>query len=345
MPEVLNVDSVSHQYGATSVLSEVSLTVSDGELVSVLGRSGAGKTTLLRAIGGFITPAAGSIRLGGVEVCRNGTMLVKPERRGLGIVFQDYALFSHMTVRQNVGFGLSAGERKSGRIDTLLQMVGMAPHAEKRPAELSGGQQQRVALARALAPQPSLLLLDEPFANLDAALRTELEHELRQLLQRSQTAALMITHDRREALSVADRTAVLETGPNGGWIAQCDTPEAIYTAPKTQEVAQLTGDCSLVPAQATGDIAESDLGALPLTSNATGAITVLIRPESLRLAYDADGAGQVLSRTFEGAMCRYQVAFGALRLDIAAPSAERFSPGEAVSVRANGPLHWWPITS
>ncbi len=239
MPNVLRLDSVAHHYGSTPVLDQVSLTVDDGELVSVLGRSGAGKTTLLRAIGGFITPTAGRISIMGNDVYRDGRTLVPSEKRGLGIVFQDYALFSHMTVAENVGFGLPKHSQHGGGVAELLKAVGMEEHAQKRPAQLSGGQQQRVALARALAPEPALLLLDEPFANLDAALRTELERELRRLLDHSQTAALMITHDRREALSIADRTVILEDGPRGGWIAQCAPPEVVYRTPATPEVARM----------------------------------------------------------------------------------------------------------
>jgi len=315
--------------------------INDGELVSILGRSGAGKTTLLRAIGGFTLPTAGRISIQGKDVYRDGQSLIPAERRGLGIVFQDYALFSHMSVAENIGFGLPSNERNGPKVHVLLDAVGLTAHAKKLPSELSGGQQQRVALARALAPKPPLLLLDEPFANLDAALRTELERELRNILNTTRTAALMITHDRREALSIADRTAIMEAGVHGGFISQLAPPHAVYREPASPEAAKLTGDCAILPAACDGHIANTPLGNIPIGTAITGKGLVLVRPESFTIQPAADSDYRIIGRSFQGAEVRYQVQKDTLSVDITMPSREFIDVGSTVQLTPTEPLHAW----
>lgn len=262
MDDALRVTALGHAFGSTKVLGGVDLTVSAGELVAVLGASGCGKTTLLRSVAGLVTPTSGTIAVGGTVVASGGVERVPIERRQVGLVFQDYALFGSMTVAENVAYGIG---RDPDRVRALLERVGLEGLEARRPSQLSGGQQQRVALARALAPRPTLLLLDEPFANVDAERRAELGASLRAALASEGRAALLVTHDRVDALSLADRVLVLVPGPDGGVAGQLGTPEEVYNTPVSLEVARLTGPCSLFPT-ADGER--------------------IVRPESLRLAAD-----------------------------------------------------------
>ena len=253
-PPALRVLALGHHYGGQPCLDDVTLQVDPGELVTVLGRSGCGKSTLLRAIAGFVTPQRGSIDIAGVEVVADGVERTPAERRGIGLVFQEYALFPHMTVRQNVAFGVEGRpDRGAARAAEVLALVGLSDLADRRPFQLSGGQQQRVAIARALAPGPQLLLLDEPFANLDAALRHGLRSELRRVLADVGAAALLVTHNREEALSVADRLVVLgrpEThaaDAAGATVLRSGPPRDVYDDPQSRTVALLTGEASFVP--------------------------------------------------------------------------------------------------
>lgn len=237
----LEIVGVEHNFGTTEVLKLVDLEIFEGEIVSLLGPSGCGKTTLLRAIAGFETIDRGMIRIHGREVSAKG-LCVKPELRNIGVVFQDYALFPHLTVSQNIGFGLEAlprGERLS-RIDELLASLEMIAHKDKLPKQLSGGQQQRVALARALAPSPKILLLDEPFSSLDPSLREKLKKDVRDILKTLRVTAVFVTHDQAEAFDIADRVALMLDGR----IAQVGTPVDLYARPSSQDVANFVGSSS-----------------------------------------------------------------------------------------------------
>ena len=223
----LNIQNLSHSYESTPTFSALTLTVEPGELVALLGPSGCGKSSLLRSIAGFITPQSGTISIGGHRVVDSGKSHVAPEHRQVGMVFQDYALFPNMTVEENIRFGIETSPRATERIQELLELLDLEDLGNRRPSELSGGQQQRVALARALAPKPKFLLLDEPFANLDAALRTKVGGEVKAALAQENTAALLVTHDREEALALADKVAVLarlneNVEPS---IVQCGSPK------------------------------------------------------------------------------------------------------------------------
>ncbi len=285
----------SYQDPAQPALRDISLTIGTGELVSVLGPSGCGKTTLLRLIAGFERPDAGTIRVGEKVVA--GPRWVPPEARGIGFVFQDYALFPHLTVTQNVAFGLPHLGRKARRKRTqeVLNLVGLTIFAARYPHQLSGGQQQRVALARALAPEPAVMLLDEPFSNLDAALRNSTRKEVRRLLKLAGVTAILVTHDQEEALSFAERLVLLRAGE----LEQQGAPETVYARPRTAFAASFLGTTNLLRGDACGDLAGTPLGTLPLIRKAQGSVLLSLRPEDVTFA--GHGLrGRVVTREFRG---------------------------------------------
>ncbi len=260
-------------------LGPLSLSVQKGELVAVLGPSGSGKTTLLRVIAGFERPDRGSIVIDG-RIVADATRWVEPEDRGVGMVFQDYALFPHLTVAQNIAFGLNKNDSRA-RIHELLKLVGLNGFSERYPHELSGGEQQRVALARSLAANPKVLLLDEPFSNLDADLRPKMRAELKLLLQRLNCTTILVTHDQEEAFELADRIAVL----NAGRLEQIDTLENLYRAPATRFVAEFIGHANFLRGCVRGACIETALGCFRLSrSLPEGTVgEVMVRPEEVEL--------------------------------------------------------------
>ncbi|MFD8080420.1 ABC transporter ATP-binding protein [Kitasatospora sp. NPDC059722] len=273
----LSVVDLHATHGRSPVLSGIDLSVEEGALACILGPSGCGKSTLLRVVAGFHPAASGSVVLHG-RTLDDGRSRVAAERRNIGLVPQDGALFPHLTVAGNIGFGLPRAERRS-RVAELLDLIGLAGLGDRRPHQLSGGQQQRVALARALAPRPQLLLLDEPFAALDAALRAELRREVASTLRKAGTTAILVTHDQDEALAFADTIAVLREGR----IAQAGTPDVLYHRPADAAVARVLGEANLVPATRT------PFGALALAEPAsvTSGTLALVRPHQLRLSAEA----------------------------------------------------------
>jgi len=280
--------------GSTVVLDGVDVAVSDGATLALLGPSGCGKTTLLRIIAGLETADAGTVVVGGRTLTGPG-QLVAPEHRRIGMVFQDWALFPHLSVARNVGFGLPRADRKrSPRIDEALELVGLAGLGDRSPATLSGGQQQRVALARAIAPRPSVLLLDEPFSNLDAALRGQIRTEIHQLLVGLGITTVFVTHDQDEAFVLGDTVAVLSEGR----VVQAGSPTELYETPATRWLAGFVGDANFLPGEGAGDTATTVLGPVPLRQRRGGAIDVLVRPEQLDLEpvdAAADSAGSTAS--------------------------------------------------
>ncbi|WP_338898099.1 ABC transporter ATP-binding protein [Streptomyces sp. TG1A-60] len=290
----LHVEGLTKSYATgTPVLRGLELTVPAGALAAVLGPSGCGKTTLLRIVAGFLRADAGTVRLGGRLLSGPGVHL-PPERRRIGIVPQEGALFPHLSVARNVAFGIAGlprGERRH-RTEELLELVGLAGYGDRMPHELSGGQQQRVALARALAPRPQLVLLDEPFNALDSALRAGVRADVRAALRATGATALLVTHDQQEALSTADLVAVVRDGR----VAQRDTPQDLYRRPADPWVAGFVGDAVLLPATVNGDgTAHTALGAVPLAAPPEGTRTgtLLLRPEQLRLTGTAaEGAAR-----------------------------------------------------
>lgn len=331
MGEPLRIEALAHGYGPVPVLDQIDLAVAPGELVAVLGTSGCGKTTLLRAVAGLVTPRGGRITMDGVVVAEAGRLRVPIEGRRVGIVFQDYALFGSLSVRANVGYGLRG---EPGRVAELLERVGLTDCADRLPSELSGGQQQRVALARALAPRPSLLLLDEPFANVDADRRDALATSLRQALRAEGRSAVLVTHDRADALGIADRVLVLVSGPDGGRVGQVGTPEVVYAEPAGLEVARLTGPCCHLRGEASGGVVQTAVGSVAI-AGAEGAGTLILRPEAIALRPDPQGAGEVVGTSFRGAEVRIWVETAAGRLLATAPG--RLEEGQRVAITLGQP--------
>ena len=271
-------------FGAVEVVREVDLEAARGQLLALLGPSGCGKTTTLRLIAGLEVLDRGSVEIDGRVVADAGRH-EPPERRRVGMVFQDYALFPHLTVARNIGFGLGRRDDPKRRVAETLELVGLGDFGDRMPHELSGGQQQRVALARALAPHPAVVLLDEPFSNLDPDLRATVRAEVRQILSDANATAIIVTHDQEEALSLADRIAVMWDGR----IVQTANPEELYHRPVDRRVASFVGDAQFLPGDAEGRRVATELGPLPLAGAAEGPVDVLLRPEALRLAHVTDG--------------------------------------------------------
>jgi iron(III) transport system ATP-binding protein len=277
----VTVRSVTKAFGSTRVLRSIDLTVPAESVTAILGPSGCGKTTLLRLIAGFDAPDSGEIMLRGQLVSGDG-WFVAPQHRRVGYVPQEGALFPHLDVEHNISFGLSGRERRGGhRVEELMSLVGLKPIVRQRfPHQLSGGQQQRVALARALAPRPSLILLDEPFSSLDAALREGTGRAVLEALKATQTTALLVTHDQSEALSLADQVAVMREGT----LAQVGTPHEVYRAPADLGVAEFVGAAVVVDADVVDGSAASDLGRLHvMAGHEAGPARLLVRPEQIVL--------------------------------------------------------------
>ena len=277
----ISVRDLRVSFDGTEVLHGVDIDVEAGSVTALLGPSGCGKTTLLRTIAGLELPDVGEVAIGGRTVTGGGGAPVPPERRSIGMVFQDWALFPHLTVGGNVAFGLPRGERKGGRVDAALEMVGLGGFADRSPGTLSGGQQQRVALARALAPQPSALLLDEPFSNLDIDTRQRLAGELRALLKSTGTTVLMVTHDQSEAFAMADHIGVMAEGR----ILQWGDAEALYARPADRFVAGFIGRGGWIGGDALGLDAASE---------------ILLRPDQLQVAEDGGIRAVVQALSFRG---------------------------------------------
>ena len=289
--------------GLPPVVDSLSLVAQAGELLTLLGPSGCGKTTTLRLIAGLDRPDSGTIRIAGREMT---DPFVPPERRGVGLVFQDYALFPHLSVLGNVLFGLRHLPRaqRRPRARETLALVGLTIFETRMPHQLSGGQQQRVALARALAPRPALLLLDEPFSNLDAQLRHSTRQEVRSILRQSGTTAILVTHDQEEALAFSDRLVLMR----GGRAEQTGTPQEVYARPRTAFVANFLGRSNLLGATADRFMARTILGIVPLAESASGPVLVSVRPEHLAFTDDPAGAPvTITSREFRGHDATYTV--------------------------------------
>jgi iron(III) transport system ATP-binding protein len=333
-------------YGPVAAVDDLELDVVRGELLAVLGPSGCGKTTLLRLVAGFERPDAGTIAIEGVTVAGPGTF-VPPERRRVGIVVQDHALFPHLTVAANVGYGIRRRPDRDRRVAEVLAMVGLDAHGERYPAELSGGQQQRVAIARALAPEPGVILLDEPFANLDAALRARIRFEVRAILKAAGATALLVTHDQEEALSLADRVAVVDHGR----VVQVGRPDDVYRRPATPFVARFVGDADLLPGTSDGGRVATPLGALAVEGAVppAGPALAVVRPEAIRLTAVGNGAtgdageATVATVTYYGHDQLVELALDGGTVIRARMGAERlFSAGERVRAEVHGPVVAYP---
>jgi iron(III) transport system ATP-binding protein len=316
-PDVLNLKNVTRQFAShlRPAVDRVSLTLQKGDLLGLLGPSGCGKTTLLRLIAGFEQPDSGGIELAGRPVC--GSVWVAPERRDVGIVFQDYALFPHLTVAKNVAFGLQhltakqslLAQQAQQRAAEAIALVGLEGLEQRYPHELSGGQQQRVALARALAPRPSLILLDEPFSNLDVQVRLYLRQEVRDILKQVGASGVFVTHDQEEALAIADRVAVMRHGQ----IEQLGTPEEIYSRPASRFIAEFVTQANFVPAQRHQQGWETEMGYFEVGIDPCSSADpldlhsgeLMIRQEDLQLEADESAPLLVRDRQFLGREYKY----------------------------------------
>jgi iron(III) transport system ATP-binding protein len=349
-PPAIRVTGIHKAFDRTAAVAGASLTVDRGELVAVLGPSGSGKTTLLRVIAGFEAPDAGTVEIAGRVVAGPGVW-EEPDRRRVGMVFQDGALFPHLSVARNVGFG----EPRAGRVDECLALVGLSDRARSYPHELSGGERQRVALARALATEPDIVLLDEPFASLDAGLREALREEVSAILRAAGASALLVTHDQSEALSLADRIVVMRAGR----VEQAGTPEDVYAHPATRWAAEFLGAADVVPGTVRDGVIACELGIFPAADPALrGDVEVVVRPESVIIgdlrAADGEGEGtgngsggvphdapkaRVVGRSYYGhdEVVRLELASG-LTLRSRSTGSSPWRQGDDVRVWVAGPV-------
>lgn len=304
---VLELRRVTCSYAADHpAITDISLSAREGELLCLLGPSGCGKTTTLRVIAGFEPVRSGEVYLEGQLVSAPGR-LVPTERRRVGMVFQEYALFPHLRVTENIAFGLRhlPSERRAKQVDTMLDMMGLAGLERRYPHELSGGQQQRVALARALAQKPVVLLLDEPFSNLDPDMTRKMREDLHEVLRRTKTTAILVTHDHQEAFAMADRIAVL----NNGRLEQLDTPEAIYHTPSTPFVADFVGQADFIPGILENGKVVTEIGEFPNQVGYRGGakVVVMIRPDDVHITPGERCTASIVARQFRGSENLYTI--------------------------------------
>ncbi len=324
---MLRVKNMSVDYGATRVVHDLGLALADDEIVTLVGPTGCGKTTVLQAIAGLVPMATGEVALG--DWTATAKHWVPPEKRGIGMVFQDFALFPHLTVEKNIGFRLD----DPAVVDHWLQRLRLVEKRHARPGTLSGGQKQRVALARALAHSPKLMLLDEPLSNLDAALKDSLRREIRDALKAAGVPAIWVTHDQDEALSVGDRLGVLEHGR----LVQLDDPETCFCRPASRFVAGFLGEASFLAGNLAGDSATTPLGDIPAwpVDTREGAVDLLLRPDDCSLVGDsADGNGQVRFAQYEGGTWLYAVEVdGGIHLQVRTSHETRLAVGDRVQLQ------------
>ncbi|MDX1671937.1 MAG: ABC transporter ATP-binding protein [Balneolaceae bacterium] len=336
MNNLLEVSNLTKSFDeAGPVVEEVNFGIQENEIFALLGPSGCGKTTCLRLIAGFERADEGSVTLED-RVLESPGQHVAPQDRGIGFVFQDYALFPHLSVIENVAFGLTELPKHKRLVyaEEVLCRTGMIEYKNRKPNELSGGQQQRVALARAIAPKPKLVLLDEPFSNLDAILRDAMRKEVRSILKKAGMSALLVTHDQEEALSFADRIAVM----NEGRIEQIGKPEEVYYHPRTKFVAQFLGRTNLFRAVANGDnTIDTQLGVLNIDDSAEGRVLCSIRPEHLTLEKPKEDrdqkVGVVTSREFKGHDITYHVKLNGEKYLVHTDNRILFEPQDKVVIR------------
>ncbi len=333
----ITIRNVTKSFGSNLILSEFDEVFRDGEFVTLLGPSGCGKTTMLRMIAGFEKPSSGEIWIQDTLVS-GGSTFVPPEKRGVGMVFQSYAVWPHMDVFHNVAYPLniSKADRKTvaDRVARVLDIVHLSQYAQRYPNQLSGGQQQRVALARALVAEPKLLLLDEPLSNLDAKLRESMRFEIKDIQRRLHITVVYVTHDQTEAMAMSDRVFLIHRGV----VQQSGTPEEIYNQPINQFVADFLGKVDFIKGEA-GDGVVRLIGAgasIPYSGERRGAVEVAVRPENIRMAPDGEGIpAQIEKRYYLGDVCDYRVRIGEIQLRVIREgrSYAQFAPGDAVRLQ------------
>jgi iron(III) transport system ATP-binding protein len=339
---MLQLAGLTKRFGRVTAVEELDLAARTGEFIALLGPSGCGKTTTLRLVAGFEQPDGGTVEIDGQIVAGDGRF-VPPERRRIGMMFQEYALFPHLTVGKNVAYGIPRGGDRGRRVEDALALVDLEGFRDRMPHQLSGGQQQRVALARALATRPSVMLLDEPFSNLDPERRIQIRADVRAILKRAGVTVLLVTHDQEEALSLADRVAVMLDGR----VEQLATPEDLYHFPASRAVARFIGDAQWLPGLADGDQVVTAIGEIAAHNPGHGPVDVLIRPEMVELCPPEQVApshtGVIIDRHFFG---HDQLAIIELptgeRLQSRWISREWRRPGDRVGVRLHGPARIFP---
>ncbi len=332
---LISVENVSVSYGDAGALDEFSLDVPKGSLVALVGPSGCGKTTALRVIAGFQPPDTGKVTIHGTVVVGNGKD-VPPEKRNVGMVFQEYALFPHISVAENVGYGVRGADRVE-RVHDVLKLVGLESHGSRFPHELSGGEQQRVALARALAPQPDVVLLDEPFSNLDAPQRERMRRELRKILKAAGATAVFVTHDQSEALAIADVIAIMRDGR----IVQFGIPDDVYAEPVDPWVARFLGDAILLSGTVHDGKVATILGRIDTSLPAGSHTDVMIRPEWISPRVDPDGHGKVVDREFYGHDQRVEIELpNGEHVEALVPTANRLLVGDRVELEIVDAIVW-----
>jgi iron(III) transport system ATP-binding protein len=339
----LRCEGIAKSYGAREVLADVDLVVPEGTLTAILGASGSGKTTLLRIVVGFVEPDGGAVSVGGTRVAEAGRVHVAPDKRAVGYVAQEGALFPHLTVAENVAFGLPRSDRKNaGRTVEALELVGLdESYGPRRPHELSGGEQRRVSLARALAPQPKLVLLDEPFSGLDAHLRTETREAVLAALEAEGATAALVTHDQAEALSMGREVGVLR----GGRLVQTAAPATLYREPVSLDVARFVGDAVVLAGTVGNGTVDCALGRLPLrAAAAAGPALVMIRPEQIRLA-EGSVPADVIGHSYFGPETVIRLRLrdeGTTTVLVRTLDAAIPAPGEEVAVVVDGTVAAYP---
>jgi len=332
----LELDHISINIDGTRIIDDVSFALESGDIGCLLGPSGCGKTTLLRAIGGFQPLSLGALRIAGVQVASSSSQ-ISPEQRRVGMVFQDLALFPHMTVRKNVAFGIAGQSRKTitSRVNELLDLVGMQRYADSYPHQLSGGQQQRVALIRAMAPRPPVLLLDEPFSSQDTERRVQLAHEVREILKRDGITAVLVTHDQYEAFAIADHIGVMSKGRLRQW----DDAYSLYHTPADRFVADFIGEGVFLCGNTLEDnVIQTELGTIHGELNAEvpagTLIELLVRPDDIIHDDESPNKATVIARDFRGADHLYTLRMpGNTRLLCLAPSHHNHLVGEQFGIR------------
>jgi iron(III) transport system ATP-binding protein len=335
---LLELARIGKRFGADrpAAVDGLTLTLEAGHILVLLGPSGCGKTTTLRLIAGFEEPDEGLITIGGRIVARAGRQGVPPEERGVGVVFQDYALFPHLTVEENVAFGLARRPRtaRAAQVARILDLIGLGELARRYPHELSGGQQQRVATARALAPGPALLLLDEPFSNLDADLRAQMRDEVEKILRATKTTAIFVTHDQEEAFTIADEVGVL----NAGRLEQLAPPETIYHRPTTPFVAEFVGAADFLLGVVTSEGIVTEIGVFGHDGRREPGtkVRVMIRPDDVTFVPDDAGDAVLIRRYFRGSETLYCLGLASgSRVHSSQPSSAAFATGQRVRPEAH----------
>ncbi len=336
----IRCQGLSKSFGRIRAVEEVNLALPEGRFLALLGPSGCGKTTTLRLLAGFELPDSGEIEIGG-RLVNAPSLYVAPEQRSVGMVFQEYALFPHMNVADNVAYGIPKSVDKHERVHEVLSLVGLTEVKTRMPHELSGGQQQRVALARALAPRPTLILLDEPFSNLDAGLRSQVRAEVRQILREAQATVIFVTHDQEEALSLADEVAVMIDGR----IVQTDTPQKLYRRPISKQVATFLGNANFLAGQANDGQVTCELGSLPTLGLYTGPVEVMLHPEDLLLMPNEAGSAEIVDCEYFGhdQLIKVRLNSGDQLVSRLLGSEGDFQPSQRVDLKVRDRVIVYPV--